>query len=109
MTASNVKEDFLCLPANLTVRSITSVQKELLEFMAGRPSATIGLPDDSQVDLSFIQLIEAARIYAGTAGKKVALARPAEGPLLDVLKRSGVFEGMTAEDTKFWLHEGTIQ
>jgi hypothetical protein len=109
MTASNVNEDYFCLSQNLTVRAITVVQQELLGFLSKNKSATIGFAEDSQVDLSFIQLMEAARIYAGTAGKSMTLARPAEGQMLDVLKRGGFLEGMTAEDSKFWLHEGGIQ
>jgi hypothetical protein len=109
MTASNVNEDYFCLPQNLTVRAISAVQQEMLEFLKKNASAKIDFPEDPQVDLSFIQLMEAARIYAGTAGKSIALARPAEGPVLDVLKRSGFLEGMAAEDLKFWLHEGGIQ
>jgi len=109
MTASNVNEDYFCLPQNLTVRAISAAHQELLEFLKKNASATIEFSEDSQVDLSFIQLMEAARIYAGTAGKSIALARPAQGPVLDVLKRGGFLEGMAAEDMKFWLHEGGIQ
>jgi len=109
MPASDVKEDCLRLPQNLTVRAITVVQQEMLQFFANTASATIDIDDDCQVDISFIQLMEAARIYAGTAGKHIALSRPASGPTLDVLKRSGFLEGMSAEDLQFWLHQGGIQ
>jgi len=109
MPASDVKEDCLRLPQNLTVRAITIVQQEMLQFLDKTTSATIDLDDDCQVDISFIQLMEAARIYADTAGKRIALARPASGSTLDVLKRSGFLEGMSAEDMKFWLHQGGIQ
>lgn len=109
MTASNVNEDYFCLPQNLTVRAITVAQQELLEFLKKNAAAKIEIPEDCQVDLSFIQLMEAARIYAGTTGKSIALTRPAEGPVLDVLKRGGFLEGMAAEDMKFWLNEGGIQ
>ncbi|WP_117192829.1 STAS domain-containing protein [Rhizobium terrae] len=109
MTASNVKEDYLCLPDNLTVRAITTVQQEVLRFIDKNQSIAIELSDDCQVDISFIQLMEAARIYAGTAGKRIALKKPASGPMLDVLQRSGFLEGLSAEDAKFWLHQGGIQ
>ncbi|CAN7577321.1 MULTISPECIES: hypothetical protein [Neorhizobium] len=109
MPASDVKEDCLRLPQNLTVRAITIVQQEMLQFLDKTASATIELDDDCQVDISFIQLMEAARIHADTAGKHIALARPASGSTLDVLKRSGFLEGMSAEDLKFWLHQGGIQ
>jgi hypothetical protein len=62
-----------------------------------------------QVDISFIQMIEAARIHAGTAGKSIALAQPATGALLETLRRGGFLEGMSADDAKFWLHQGVNQ
>ncbi|CDN56454.1 Hypothetical protein RG1141_CH41400 [Neorhizobium galegae bv. officinalis bv. officinalis str. HAMBI 1141] len=109
MPASDVQEDYFRPPQNLTVRTIATVQREILQFLDKTASATIELDDDCQVDISFIQLMEAARIYAVAAGKQIALARPASGPTLDVLKRSGFLDGMSAEDLKFWLHQGGIQ
>ncbi len=91
------------------MRAITSTHEDLLKFINTHDVVTIGLPDDAQVDISFIQLIEAARIYAGTAGRQVALSQPATGALLDVLRRSGFLEDMSAEDAKFWLHQGENQ
>jgi arginine utilization protein RocB len=109
MTASNFNEDYLHLTQSLTVRAITGAHQEMLEFIKTKSSMTIELPEDCQVDLSFVQLVEAARVYAGTAGKHIALAKPAQGQLLDVLTRGGFLEGMSADDMKFWLHEGGIQ
>jgi len=109
MRTSIVKEDYFRLPQNLTVRTITAVQQEMLHFIDRNTSATIEFADDCQVDISFLQLVEAARIYAGTAGKPIALAAPAKGPVLDALRRAGFLDGMTAEDAKFWLHKGGIQ
>ncbi|MGK6314365.1 STAS domain-containing protein [Neorhizobium sp. DT-125] len=109
MPASNVKDDCLKLPQNLTVRSIVTVQQEMLQFIDKNTSATIALADDCQVDISFIQLMEAARVHVGTAGKHIALAEPAGGAVLDALQRGGFLEGMSEEDAKFWLHQGGMQ
>lgn len=109
MPASNNIEERVILSKNLTVRTINSVQQELLQSIEKNKSTTIELSDDCQVDISFIQLMEAARIYAGTAGKHIALARPASNAALDVLQRSGVLEGMSDDDAKFWLHQKGIQ
>ncbi|WJH41745.1 STAS domain-containing protein [Aliirhizobium terrae] len=109
MNTSGRSEASLSLPANLTVRAITSAREDLLTFMDAHEAATIMLADDVQVDISFIQMIEAARIHAGTAGKSIALSQPANGALLETLRRSGFLEGMSAEDAKFWLHQGVNQ
>lgn len=109
MNTLSLNEAGFSLPVNLTVRAITVSHTELLKFIDANDTAMIKLADDAQIDISFIQMIEAARIYAGVAGKRVVLAEPASGPLLDVLRRSGFLEDMSAEDAKFWLHQGDIQ
>jgi hypothetical protein len=109
MNTSTHSEARLALPANLTVRAIISAREDLLKFMDAHDAATIALADDVQVDISFIQMIEAARIHAETVGKRIALSQPATGALLETLRRSGFLEGMSAEDAKFWLHQGVNQ
>ncbi len=107
--ANQQNEACLRLPENLTVRAILPVREDMLKFIDAHEAATIELADDVQVDISFIQIIEAARAYAGTAGKHITLAQPASGALLETLRRSGFLEGMSDDDAKFWLHQGKIQ
>ncbi|SFA89485.1 STAS domain-containing protein [Rhizobium sp. NFR07] len=109
MNTSSHSEPQLALSDNLTVRTISAVRENMLTFIDAHEAATIALADDVQVDISFIQMIEAARIHAETAGKRIALSQPATGALLETLRRSGFLEGMSAEDAKFWLHQGTNQ
>ena len=109
MNIAGQNDACLRLPENLTVRAILPVREEMLEFIDSHAAATIELADDVQVDISFIQMVEAARVYAGTAGKPITLAQPASGALLETLRRSGFLEGMSDDDAKFWLHQGKIQ
>lgn len=109
MSASHPLGDILHLPPNLTVRSINSVQQILLQSIGENTATTLGLDEGSQVDISFVQLVESARIFAANSGRHIALAEPAAGPLLSVLERSGFLEGMSVEDAEFWLHEGKVQ
>ena len=109
MTVAHMVGEAFRLPPNLTVRAINSIQQDMLKFIAKKSAMTLQLEGDCQVDISFIQLVEAARIYAGSAGKPIALAEPASGSLLETLERAGFLEGMNAEDAKFWLHERVIQ
>ncbi|MDO1580512.1 STAS domain-containing protein [Rhizobium oryzicola] len=99
----------LSLPGQLTIRTIAAIQEELLSALAGNGSIILDIPEDAQADLSFVQLIEAARIYAGTAGKQLSLKQPASGQVLEVLDRGGFLQDMAAEDQRFWLHERTVQ
>ena len=108
-TSSHIEDACLRMPENLTVRAINSAREDMLKFIDTHEVATIELADDVQIDISFIQLIEAARIYADTAGKQIMLAQPASGALLETLRRSGFLEGMSDDDAQFWLHQGKIQ
>lgn len=94
------------LPANLTVRTATATHEALLCALNDHAQVVIALPDDPQVDLSFVQTVEAARLQAAGAGKAISLSAPASGGLLEALRRGGLLEGMSAEDAKFWLHQG---
>jgi STAS domain len=96
----------LVLSDPLTVRFVGSHQAALLGGLLGHESVEISVSPDAACDLSFLQLLESARVYAGTAGRVVRLSRAADGSLLDLLERSGFLSGMTAEDRRFWLHEG---
>ncbi|WFS03605.1 hypothetical protein [Rhizobium tumorigenes] len=60
---------------------------------------------NAEADLSFVQLIESARMDARAAGKRMRLASPATGSVLKVLKRGGFTDAQSAEDAQFWLHQ----
>jgi hypothetical protein len=109
MSASNVNTNTFSFPPNATLRTITGAHQDLLEFMERNDTTVVAFAPDSQIDISLLQLLEGARLYAGTAGKAIRLAEPANGALLDTLRRSGFLEGMSAADAKFWLHQGEIQ
>jgi hypothetical protein len=68
-------------------------------------SIVLEIPEKAEADLSFVQLVEAARRHAKANEKAIALAAPANGHILRVLERAGFLEAFNDEDTKFWLHE----
>ncbi|RWX76530.1 STAS domain-containing protein [Neorhizobium lilium] len=109
MTTSTFTDNHFSLPPNATLRTITTIHQDLLEFVAHNDATVVEFAPDSQIDISILQLLEAARIYAGTGGKAIVLAKPATGTLLDTLRRSGFLEGMSNDDANFWLHQGEIQ
>lgn len=93
----------------INIRAVMDVHQDLLSVLNANQAVAIDLPDDCQVDLSFIQLMEAARRYARASGKDFKLLKPARGPVLDVLQRGGFLDVASAEDAHFWLHEGHVQ
>lgn len=79
---------------DLTIRTVDAVRGK---FMAALPPSSSGRPariavDCSaagEIDLTFIQLLIAARHSAGAAGTAIGLVRCPDGALLDVLTRGG--------------------
>jgi hypothetical protein len=99
----------LSLPENLTVRSAGDVKDQILLSLTGHPSTELEISGGATVDLSFVQIIEAARLHADQSGKHLSLSRAADGALLGALERGGLMEGMSADDKQFWLHQGETQ
>jgi hypothetical protein len=99
----------LSLGGPLSLRTITDHRASLLSALTANPSVSLDIAEDAQIDLSFLQLVEAARIYAATSGRQIALAKPASGTLHDLLERSGFLQDMLPDDANFWLHQGDIQ
>ncbi|HSX76267.1 MAG TPA: STAS domain-containing protein [Shinella sp.] len=95
----------LTLPATLTIKTMVSVQELILDFLNNNSTAVLDIDEAAQVDLSFVQLVTAARKQAEAKAGRVLLARPASGDLYDVLKRGGFLDEMTPDAANFWLHQ----
>lgn len=109
MPASGLAPNPLTLPENLTVRTAADVKEILLHALNAHAAVDLDIPVQAAIDLSFIQTVEAARLYAGKCEKKLSLSRAADGVLLAVLNRGGIVEGMDLHDKQFWLHQGETQ
>lgn len=94
---------------NLCVSDIRSSYSTIVESIEGYSSIKLEIPDDVMVDLSFLQVIEAARLKANEQGKSLFLLEPASGELRRALDRSGLLTAATVTDRSFWLHEETAQ
>lgn len=96
------------LPANLTMRTIVETHAILLGLIDHEDAPQLSLPAEAVIDLSFLQLVESARLHAAESGKELTLSEPASGALLETLRRGGFLEGMSDPDSKFWLHQGDM-
>jgi anti-anti-sigma regulatory factor len=103
-TATNVQ---LVLDDALTMRTVETLRGTLLAAIAP-PSdpAHAGIAIDcaaaTEVDLTFIQLLIAARISARTAGLSINLVSCPDGVLLDTLTRGG-FRVVPEHGAGFWF------
>jgi anti-anti-sigma regulatory factor len=105
MTRKSSEAAVVALDGTLTMRTVEATYAKLLEA-AGQAALEIDVSGATEIDLSLVQLILAARATAREAGTTVRLAQPAAGPLLDALQRGGFLStGAEAatDDQAFWL------
>ncbi|MDC9811709.1 STAS domain-containing protein [Rhizobium binxianense] len=89
----------------LSIRCVSELYSKITDEFHGRDVIIIEIPESSEADLSFIQLIESARRQAKAKGKTFKLSSPASGAVLKVLERAGFIESFDKEDENFWLHK----
>lgn len=94
-------------PDALTVRTIDPFQDVLATALADEAEVTLELSALAEIDLSFLQLVEAARTEAARQGSTLRLSRPAGGIVADLLDRAGFLAAPSAADIDFWFH-GTM-
>jgi ABC-type transporter Mla MlaB component len=104
--AGNVPaEGRLVLTGAVTLQSAETIHAQILG-MAGQAVVEIDCSGATEVDLSLVQLVLAARVSARKSGRTVTLSQPATGALLETLQRGG-FLGAAADqpnsDQAFWL------
>jgi ABC-type transporter Mla MlaB component len=104
--ASVASYEYLVLDGSLTVRTIAAVHSKLSNVLQHHAAVAVDCAAATEIDLSFVQLLLAARKTAARAGKTLALARPASGALHDALLRTGLLppvDGGPADEAAFWL------
>ncbi len=103
------KSTVIRLHPNLSVSDIRTSYSTIVEYIEKFSSIQLDIPTDAIVDLSFLQVIEAARLRANEQGKTLSLLEPASGELRRTLDRSGLMTAAAIADRSFWLHEETTQ
>ena len=72
-----------------SVRTIAKIHAQILAEYQKSDVVRIDVTAITDADLTFVQLVEAARRSATADGKRIALTAPAGGVLLDTLQRGG--------------------
>jgi ABC-type transporter Mla MlaB component len=96
----------LVLDGVLTMRTAEAVCTLLREAVAAQPAVSIDCTAATDVDLSFIQLLLAARVSALQSNKTVTLMAAPDGPLLGALSRAGfrvTQEDRSGQSPSFWF------
>jgi ABC-type transporter Mla MlaB component len=89
MTPDAATAGCLAFEGALTMRTIEALHATLRDAIKQYASVAIDCTAATEVDLSFVQLLVAARVSAGHSDKSVVLAACPDGALLDTLTRVG--------------------
>lgn len=109
MTLQAASSETLALSEALTIRSVQATKDMLLAQLSSASSLVLDIPKGAECDLSFVQMIESARMFAQTHDKVVTLLNPVEDGLLSILERGGFLAAMDSSDRLFWFHERQMQ
>lgn len=77
---------------------------ELLDGFASDGEITLDIAELADADLTFLQLVEAARTYADRTGKAFRLTAPANAAVSALLRRAGFLTEPSSADLAFWFH-----
>ena len=94
----------ISLETSATLRGIDALREQLLETFAEHSSVELDASELAEIDLSFLQLMEAARAHAAHEDKTIRLTRPANPALKALLERAGFLTAPTTDDLEFWFH-----
>ncbi len=100
--AVRTRNKILILGGALTMRNIAAVQARISEALRRRSSVEIDCSAATEIDLSFVQLLLAARKSAVRLGKSLTLAAPPSDLLRDVLARAGLLSTAGGDEAEFW-------
>ncbi len=88
--------------ATIDVRSIEEAH-EKIKRAAAPAGLEVNLSGVTDIDLTFVQLIESARRSAAESGGSLRLSQPATGYVLETLQRGGFLSDPPDERTLFWM------
>jgi hypothetical protein len=89
------------VPNSVTVRSVADFGQHLSSALAEQDEIVLDTDAVTELDLSFVQIVQAAR---GEDGKTVRLARPANAAVAALLERAGFLTDPSDMDVDFWFH-----
>ena len=89
------------LAGDLSIQTIDRAYAKLIEALGTGCDIVASVDAEAQVDLTCVQLLEAARRTAQADGRAFTLDAPAERALLEVLQRGGFLQSV--EQRTFWL------
>ncbi|MBB4101686.1 STAS domain-containing protein [Allorhizobium borbori] len=95
-----------CIGPTANIRNIAEVYKELRAAIENSAAVELDLSTCTDADLSLVQMVEAARLQAASAGMSLTLSLPVSDAVAATLHRGGFVEGAAEDALRFWFKEG---
>lgn len=92
----------------MTISNIEAAHADLGAALGQDMPVVMDIDGVTETDLTFVQLIESARRKAAETGRDLVLRHPADGAVLEVLRRGGFLDDASSDRAKFWL-QGAAQ
>jgi anti-anti-sigma regulatory factor len=103
MLLSGVEHNLISFVGDVTVSNIEQAHAELGAVLRQDGPVVVDIDGVTEIDLTFVQLLEAARRKAGETGHDFTLRHAAGEPVLEVLRRGGFLHDDTSDRATFWL------
>jgi anti-anti-sigma regulatory factor len=94
----------MIFPADACLPGAADLRERMLGAFDAQTAIAIDLTPVERVDLSLLQLVNAARTEAGRRGIDLTLAAPAPAAVRTCLDRAGFTASFTPQDHQFWFH-----
>ncbi|MBO9559375.1 MAG: STAS domain-containing protein [Caulobacter sp.] len=104
---SGVEHNLVSFVGDLTVANISQARDELGAALRQNGPVVVDIVGVGEIDLTFVQLLESARRKAAETGRELRLRHPADGAVLEVLRRGGFLDDEISERANFWLQGAT--
>ena len=91
------------VPAVVTTASASPFAADLASQLAQNAAIARDLTAVADADVSFLQIVCAARRQAEQDAKDLRLAHPADGAVADLLERAGMLTDIDPADHTFWF------
>jgi ABC-type transporter Mla MlaB component len=93
----------LAISGDLTIKGIDAIHAQLAAELPAHSNVILNISDVVEADLTFVQLIESARLSAAQRGARLALRAPVDEVLRAMLERGGFLDPSDPARARFWL------
>ena len=94
---------------SIVIGNISDVHDLILRAFDQKKPITIDISRVTEADITLPQLIESARRSAAIEEREIRLSQPAEGAVLQLLRRGGFLDTSDPARVDFWLQGTTPQ